>query len=317
MENNVGVIIGKRLSELFSRIDVRQKDLAEYLDVCPNMISYFKNGSRVPSTEQMIMIADFFGVSLDYLTGRSDTVCINPEKQFVCDYLDMPEQAVDRFLEWKDYWIVSGEDGYVLYSMDFDRFFTNFVSKYAKEAKNEVFTSELVYDLVIIRLFEKILQKVKDELQIFYQSKDSFENASLYKRDKLALCMKMAIDFDKLKYSRYHQAQRLLMDFLHTNETKIHEAINSRQYCAKKILEIEKTSPRNDYPKRGPFLGILRLNDIESIADWVLTIGDNGEQLDEKLRKAGVNDQYEREMFIRKIFSFIKQRKEHNINGDD
>ena len=69
MENNVGVIIGKRLSELFSRIDVRQKDLAEYLDVCPNMISYFKNGSRVPSTEQMIMIADFFGVSLDYLTG--------------------------------------------------------------------------------------------------------------------------------------------------------------------------------------------------------------------------------------------------------
>ena len=82
-----------------------------------------------------------------------------------------------------------------------------------------------------------ILQKVKDELQIFYQNKDSFENASLYKRDKLALCMKMAIDFDKLKYSRYHQAQRLLMDFLHTNETKIHEAINSRQYCAKKILE--------------------------------------------------------------------------------
>ena len=39
------------------------------------LISKFENGERVPPTETLITLADFYNVSIDYLLGRTD----NPE----------------------------------------------------------------------------------------------------------------------------------------------------------------------------------------------------------------------------------------------
>ena len=68
-------------------------------------------------------------------------------------------------------------------------------------------------------------------------------------------------------------------------------------------------------------MGILRLNDIESIADWVTTVNASAERIDEELKKAGMRDKNERSAFIKKIFNLIKQRntpkKEFDIYGDD
>ena len=47
-------------------------ELAEKLNVSVRLISYWENGKRECDFDMLIRIADIFGVSVDYLLGRSD-----------------------------------------------------------------------------------------------------------------------------------------------------------------------------------------------------------------------------------------------------
>lgn len=41
------------------------------------LISKFENGERVPPTETLVILADFYNVSVDYILGRTDNPEIN------------------------------------------------------------------------------------------------------------------------------------------------------------------------------------------------------------------------------------------------
>ena len=41
------------------------------------LISKYENGERVPPTESLMQLADFYGVSMDYIMGRTDRKEIN------------------------------------------------------------------------------------------------------------------------------------------------------------------------------------------------------------------------------------------------
>ncbi len=41
------------------------------------LISKFENGGRVPSTETLMQLADFYNVSMDYIMCRTDNPKIN------------------------------------------------------------------------------------------------------------------------------------------------------------------------------------------------------------------------------------------------
>ena len=41
------------------------------------LISKFENGERIPPTETLIILADFYNVSIDYILGRTDNPDIN------------------------------------------------------------------------------------------------------------------------------------------------------------------------------------------------------------------------------------------------
>ncbi|MEE0265446.1 MAG: helix-turn-helix transcriptional regulator, partial [Acutalibacteraceae bacterium] len=86
--------IGYRLATLFNKTNKKQKELAEYLEVKPNVVSYFVNGERVPNTEQVIKIATFFNVSTDYLLGLTDITTTDKDLKFICDYTGLSEEAI-------------------------------------------------------------------------------------------------------------------------------------------------------------------------------------------------------------------------------
>ena len=52
--------------------DLKQKDLADILHVSQNTYSQYENGVIQLTAENLILLADFYNVSIDYLLGRTD-----------------------------------------------------------------------------------------------------------------------------------------------------------------------------------------------------------------------------------------------------
>lgn len=60
------------LREIRTARHITQREVAEYLGTTARAISFYENGLREPNIAALIALADFFGVSVDYLLGRTD-----------------------------------------------------------------------------------------------------------------------------------------------------------------------------------------------------------------------------------------------------
>lgn len=65
-------IIAKRLKELRLERGYTQSQIAIYSDITETAYQNYELMKRVPRVEVLVKIADFYNVSLDYLTGRTD-----------------------------------------------------------------------------------------------------------------------------------------------------------------------------------------------------------------------------------------------------
>ena len=65
-------MFAQRMKELRQKGGCSQTDLAQNLGVSQSAVANWEGGSREPSHEMTRRIADWFGVTVDYLMGRSD-----------------------------------------------------------------------------------------------------------------------------------------------------------------------------------------------------------------------------------------------------
>lgn len=70
-------MLSTRLIELRKSKGLTQKNLADFLGIAPVSWQRFEYGSSKPKLENIIALADYFGVSIDYLVGRTDNPEIN------------------------------------------------------------------------------------------------------------------------------------------------------------------------------------------------------------------------------------------------
>lgn len=63
--------VGEIIQELRQEKGVYQKDLAKYLNVSNGTISNYEKGTHSPDLDTLIKLADYFGVTTDYLLGRT------------------------------------------------------------------------------------------------------------------------------------------------------------------------------------------------------------------------------------------------------
>ena len=61
-----------RIRELRKARRITQLKMALDLDMSQNTISRYESGEREPGVAELIRIADYFRVSIDYLVGRTD-----------------------------------------------------------------------------------------------------------------------------------------------------------------------------------------------------------------------------------------------------
>jgi len=66
-----------RIRDLREDKDLKQKELAEYLSIDQSTYSDYENGRINVPIEQLIKIADYYDVSLDYIVGRTDNTLLN------------------------------------------------------------------------------------------------------------------------------------------------------------------------------------------------------------------------------------------------
>ena len=68
---------GVRLKQLRQARNITQKQLAEATNLSERGIQNYEISVRKPTYEILITLADYFGVSIDYLTGRTDKPEVN------------------------------------------------------------------------------------------------------------------------------------------------------------------------------------------------------------------------------------------------
>ncbi len=64
-------LFAERLKELRAEQGVSQVLLAKSLGVSKGIVSLWENGLREPTLSNLVALADYFCVSLDFLTGRT------------------------------------------------------------------------------------------------------------------------------------------------------------------------------------------------------------------------------------------------------
>ena len=63
-------VLATRLRMERSRIKQTQRQVEEATGVSQGGLSAYENGTKVPTLQVLTCLADYYGASLDYLTGR-------------------------------------------------------------------------------------------------------------------------------------------------------------------------------------------------------------------------------------------------------
>jgi len=80
--------IGERLRKLLGETGLKQKEAAKLLNMKVTTFSGYVNDYREADIDVLTTLADFFGVSLDYLTGRTDQR-LTPIRGFIGKNIDI------------------------------------------------------------------------------------------------------------------------------------------------------------------------------------------------------------------------------------
>lgn len=97
-----------RLYELRTEKELSQRQIANIFDISQSTYNNWENSKSEPSITQLIELAKFFGVSVDYLIGNSDDlgninyddVSLNPnELELLKLYKSLPVSARKNILD--------------------------------------------------------------------------------------------------------------------------------------------------------------------------------------------------------------------------
>ena len=97
--------VGERLRELRKSKDLTQAQVAEGINCTPAAYNRYETGELQPPTDTLAKLADFFGVSVDYLMGRapiSDSALSDYEKELIKKLRSLPESVREDAMDFLD-----------------------------------------------------------------------------------------------------------------------------------------------------------------------------------------------------------------------
>ena len=103
----------QRLKELREYYDMTQAEVAECLNFSSAAICNYECGIREPGIEELILLAELFHVSMDYLVGRIDYPSQSSKKKIiryvVTDTLKIPNSLDEKEIDLIVHTITNGK----------------------------------------------------------------------------------------------------------------------------------------------------------------------------------------------------------------
>ena len=125
----------ERLKQLRQQEGLTQRELAKSIEVGRTTISEYESGKIVPKQEGLLKLANYFNVSVDYLTGVSD----NPATR------QSNEHELDKLLNTLDYILMNEYDSPVRYEgVILNTYEKLMISQFLEQVRDNV---ELMLDL--------------------------------------------------------------------------------------------------------------------------------------------------------------------------
>ena len=98
-------MFAKRITDLRESKNLYQKDIARIFNVEQATVSNWEKGKRIPDSDMLVKLANFFGVSVDYLLGnipkksREEEIQILKNLLIECGYMSETEDLTDKELK--------------------------------------------------------------------------------------------------------------------------------------------------------------------------------------------------------------------------
>lgn len=102
--------LGERLKALRSERGVSLGKLEKAVNITASTLGDYENDNKNPSIERLKRLAEFYGVSLDYLAGLSEARSVNISIRQICKKTGLSEDAINTLINMK---MARGEDTYI------------------------------------------------------------------------------------------------------------------------------------------------------------------------------------------------------------
>lgn len=187
----------QRLRVLIGESGKSHAEIAQHFGVSRQGVGKWANGETTPDIETIVNIAEYFGISTDYLLGRTDIKSPDTTKQAVCNYLDLSESSLfilkaigsinmhKKSANIND-WVIQN----ILPEICFD--ISEILCCIAQMGYNDITTSHFIYSLIVkssdkykYRLDEYIAQYFKENEIDNYKSVFDFKDDIVFKLDEL------------------------------------------------------------------------------------------------------------------------------------
>lgn len=109
-EQNRNALFPTRLRELRKEKQISQQTLANTLGIAKSTVGYWENGDSLPDAQSLAALADLYGVSADYMLGRSDVKSTEMSIQEICDSTGLREGTVELLMELQQSVAAQGDE---------------------------------------------------------------------------------------------------------------------------------------------------------------------------------------------------------------
>lgn len=92
----------QRLKALRKERGITQQQLADGVGISKGGLSYYENAGRTPDISILERFADYFGVTTDYLLGRTNAQTKKAKLQAVCNHTGLSDKAVNLLSDLKE-----------------------------------------------------------------------------------------------------------------------------------------------------------------------------------------------------------------------